>query len=177
MAFQQMIDAKQIQLIHIARAQLGLPVNEYREIIAAQTKGKKTSSKDLTYFEADAVINYFVKTLGFKIKSNYIRTAGAARRQRWAHANSRKNKNPPVSPFMKGGMNNVVMLPSPDQMEMIKALVNKIAWKFEDGYERWRQKYMKIDRIKTEQEASKVIEGLKGLLAHQIDGDDQCKNG
>ena len=104
----QKIDAKQKQLIHIAQAQLGIPDEDYRDILAAQTKGKKTSSKDLTYFEADAVINYFVK-LGFKIQSNYIRTAGAARRQRWQYANAKRTARPQGNAPLPG---NVFILPS-----------------------------------------------------------------
>lgn len=169
MAFPKMIDAKQIQLIHIAQTQLCLSDDNYRSIIAAQTKGKKHSSKDLTYFEADAVINYFVKTLGFKIKSNYIRTAGAARRAYWHPANARRSSGQTPS--------NVFVLPSRDQLEMINTLAGKITWKVEDGFQRWLKKYIKTDRIKTADQASRTIEGLKGLLAHQIGGDDQCSNG
>ena len=173
MAFHKMIEPVQRQLIHIAKARCGLSEDVYRDIIAAQTHGKKRSCKELTWFEADGVINYFVKKLGFKIQSKYIRAAGAARRARRQHTNARRRagKTP----------DNVVALPSPDQLDMIRALSNRVDWTFEDGYERWRRKYMKIDKIKTEREASNVIEGLKGLLAHQIKRDDQggeaCRNG
>lgn len=158
----KMIEPKQVQLIHVQKTQLGLSEDEYHTCIAAHTKGKKSSSKQLTYFEADGLITYFSK-LGAKIQSNYIRTSGAARRGRWQPANDRKrarHANPP----------NVIRMPSRDQLEMIDILVKKIAWKVEDGYELWRQRYMKIDRIKTAQQASDTIEGLKGLLDHQIQG-------
>ena len=156
MAFQKKIEPKQIQLIHIAQAQLCLSDDNYRSIIAAQTKGQKHSSKDLTYVEADTVINYFVKTLGFKIRSN------------------RRRGTSPFSrvPFrVKGGSrgilpSNVFVLPSRDQLDMIEALREKITWKFEDGFARWLKKYIKIDRVKTADQASRTIEGLKGLLAH-----------
>ncbi|NPU84394.1 MAG: DUF1018 domain-containing protein [Syntrophaceae bacterium] len=154
----KMIEPVQIQLIHIAKKQLGLSDEEYRLAIGAQTKGKKRSSAGLTYFEADGLINYF-RTLGFKIQSNYIRTRGQARRSRWQPINDRKRarQNPA----------NVIMLPSRDQIEMINVLQKKIAWRYEDGYQRWLEKYIKIPRIKTAQQASDTIEGLKGLLAHQ----------
>ncbi|HRR42220.1 MAG TPA: DUF1018 domain-containing protein [Syntrophales bacterium] len=155
----KMIEPIQVQLIHIAKTQLGLSREEYEAAIMAQTKGKKSSSKDLTYFEADGLINYF-RTLGFKIQSNYIKTSGAARRSRWAYANAarRARKNP----------GNVVLMPSRDQMEMIKVLVKKIPWRLEDGYRRWLEKNMKITRIKTAGQASDVIEGLKGLMKTQL---------
>jgi hypothetical protein len=168
MSFSKKIDVKQIQLIHIARAQCGLSEDEYRDTIAAQTKGKKHSSKDMTYFEADALINYFVKTLGFKIRSNYIRTAGAARRAYWHPANARRKD---ASPLPKGGSRgilpaNVFVLPSRDQMDMIDVLTGKITWKLEDGFARWLKKYIKINRVSTADQASRTIEGLKGLLSH-----------
>jgi hypothetical protein len=155
----QMIDPKQIQIIHIGKAQLSLDDEAYRAIIAGQTKGKKTSSKYLTYFEADAVINYFVK-LGFKIQSNYIRTAGAARRQRWADVYARRKS-------VQQRPENVIFLASRGQMDMIDALASKISWKFEDGFFRWMKKYMKIDRVITGKQAEAVIEGLKKMLDHQ----------
>lgn len=148
----QRIDPKQIQLIHIAQAQLGLDDVAYRAIIAGRTGGKKESSRDLTYAEADAVINYMV-TQGFVIKRKYVtRERGAWRRKRFRHLPA-----------------DVILLPTIDQMEMIEALAKKITWRYQDGYERWRRKYMKIDRIITAQQASDVIEGLKGMLDNQED--------
>lgn len=154
------IDAKQIQLLHIAKSQCGLDDTMYREIIAAHTKGKKTSSKDLTYFEADGIINYFVKKLGFKIQSNYIRTAGAARRQHWQYANARRAS-------AQQRPNNLYVLPSADQIKMINALAGQVAWKVKGGFHLWMKKYYKSDMVKTDKEASVVIEGLKKLLDHQ----------
>ena len=157
----KMIEPIQVQLIHIAKAQLGLSQEEYEAAITGQTKGRKSSSKDLTYFEADGLINYF-KTLGFKIQSNYIKTSGAARRSRWAYANAARRARKDAG--------NVVMIPSRDQLAMIAVLVKKVPWRVEDGYERWRTKHMNIRRIATAEQAEKVIEGLKGLLKHSQQG-------
>jgi phage gp16-like protein len=154
----RMIEPIQIRLIHIAKAQLGLSEDEYRQSIGAQTHAKKWSSKELTYFEADGLINYF-KKLGFKIQGNYIKTGGAARRARFQPANDRRIAR-------KAGA-NLVVLASRDQMDMIEALRGRIAWRFEDGFQRWLTKYMRIERIVTAEQASKTIEGLKKLLAHQ----------
>jgi Protein of unknown function (DUF1018) len=162
----KMIEPKQVQLIHIAKAQLGLSEDEYRQTIGAQTHAKKWSSKDLTYFEADALINYF-KTLGFKIQSNYIRTSGAARRSRWQPANDRKRSGKRPT--------NLVVIASRDQMDMIAVLKKKVPWRFEDGYQRWLTKYMKITRIITSEQASNTIEGLKKLLEHQPKGEEGCR--
>jgi hypothetical protein len=153
----KMIEPIQVQLIHIAKTQLGLSREEYEAAIMGQTKGKKQSSKELSYFEADGLINYF-KTLGFKIQSSYIRTSGAARRARWQPANDRRRarKNP----------GNVVMMPSKEQLTMIGVLAKKVPWRLADGYRRWLTERMKIERIVTSEQAIKVIEGLKGLLQH-----------
>lgn len=145
------IDPKQIQLIHIAQAQLGLSDEKYRAIIAGRTNGKKESSRDLSYAEATAVIDYMIRQ-GFRITSKYVSREQAAKR-----AQRRKGK-------VAG---NLVILASFDQLKMINALAAKIQWRFSDGFQRWMKKYMKIDRIKTEDEASAVIEGLKGMLINQ----------
>ncbi|MCE5265713.1 MAG: regulatory protein GemA [Deltaproteobacteria bacterium] len=154
----RMIEPIQIRLIHIAKTQLGLSEDEYRQAIGAQTHAKKWSSKDLTYFEADGLINYF-KTLGFRIQSSYIKTSGEARRARWQYPNAVR--------AARNNSGNVVTMPSRDQMDMIDVLRKKIAWRFEDGYDRWLTKYMKIKRVATAAQASNVIEGLKGLLQRQ----------
>ena len=155
----RMIEPIQIKLIHIAKSQLGLSDDEYQQAIGAQTHAKKWSSKDLTYFEADGLINYF-KKLGFRIQSSYIKTSGAARRARFQPANDRRIAR-------KAGAVNLVVLASRDQMDMIEALRGKITWRFEDGYQRWLTKYMRIPRIVTSEQAIRTIEGLKGLLKHQ----------
>jgi hypothetical protein len=161
----KMIEPKQIQLLHIAKSQCGLSDDDYRDIIAGQTKGKKTSSKDLTYFEADAVINYFVKTLGFKVKSKYIRTSGAARRSRWQYASRGTMHRAPTrtAPLP----DNVTQLPSRDQLDMIDALAEQITWKVEGGFTRWLFKYFHTERITTVAQAQRVTEGLKGMLVNQ----------
>jgi hypothetical protein len=157
----KMIHPKQIQLIHIAKAQLGLSREEYEAAIAGQTKGKKDSSKDLTYFEAAGLIDYFVKQ-GFEIQSNYIRTSGAAKRRRWQPANDRKRAAQTPA--------NVVRMASRDQLDLIDALVRQIPWRVEDGFQRWLTRYMKIEQIRTAAQASRTIEGLKGMLRNQPEG-------
>lgn len=149
----QKIDPKQVQLIHIARAQLGLTEENYRAIIAGRTQGKKDSSADLTYNEADAVINYMIRQ-GFRIKPKYVAREKAVKRA-W-----RSGQRPA----------NVFCLATQAQLNMINALAGKIHWRYADGYDRWRRKYIKIDQIKTDDEACRVIEGLKGMLINQ-DGD------
>ncbi len=145
------IDPKQIRIIHIAKKQLCLSDANYRAIIAGRSQGKKESSRELTYQEADAVINYMVH-LGFRIKAKYV-----AREQAAKHALLRKGR----------AAGNLFILASQEQLNMINALAGKIRWRFEDGFQRWMKKYIKIDMVRTDDEACKVIEGLKGMLVNQ----------
>ena len=142
----RMIEPVQVKMIHTAIAKLGLSDDDYRTIL--QGRFKKKSSTALTYTEAHNLIEYF-KALGFKI-TRRTKERGYSRRVRRLHL---KDK--------------VVFLPTIQQMNLIEILVKKVDWLYEDGYERWRKKYMKIGRITTTEEASTVIEGLKGLIAHQ----------
>lgn len=144
------IDPKQIQLIHIAQVQLGLSDEKYRAIITGQTNGKKDSSRDLSYAEATAVIDYMVRQ-GFRIKPKFVDREKAIKRA-WKSGQRPKN---------------VFCLASHDQLNMVNALAAKIEWRFQDGFQRWMKKYIKIDQIRTDDEASAVIEGLKGMLANQ----------
>jgi phage gp16-like protein len=137
----KMIDATQKQIIHIAKTQLGLSDDDYRLILAARCHGK-TSSKDLTYREAHGLIEYF-KTLGFRVKPKRS-----------------KQRRAPVS-------TNVTFIATPEQMRMIDALRGEVRWRYTDGYERWLSKYLRIDRVRTNRQASRAIEGLKGLIRSQ----------
>ena len=144
----KMIEPLQIKMIHTAVAGIGLSDDDYRLIL--QGHFKTSSCKQLTYVEASRLIDYF-KTLGFKIPKRKKYTEGTQHRQV-----SRKRLP-----------SNVILLPTRDQLDMIDALANKITWRVDGGFRLWMKKYIKIDRIKTSCEAMDVIEGLKGLLAHQ----------
>lgn len=56
---------KLIQLIHIAKSQLGLSDDDYRAVLASVSK--KSSCSDMTIFELDEVLKAF-NTLGFRVK-------------------------------------------------------------------------------------------------------------
>lgn len=57
---------KLIQLIHVGKTKLGLDDELYREVLESCTG--KTSSKDLTIQQLEAVLNRF-KQLGFEVES------------------------------------------------------------------------------------------------------------
>lgn len=154
----RMIEPIQIRLIHIAKAQLGLSDDEYQQAIGGQTHAKKWTSKDLTYAEADALINYF-KTLGFHIVRKY-RTPDRGQFKR-------RRRGVPLP-------GNVLQMMSFEQARMIETLAGKIAWKFDDGYQRWLRKYHKVDHVRTAEKAEMVIESLKKMIANQP-GNDGCR--
>jgi len=147
------IEPLQIKMIHIAKAHLGLSDDEYQTILY-RFSGKE-SSTDMTYLEASQTIDY-MKTLGFKIPKRKKYTRGTAARQDY------------ISTPRKDRPSNVFFMPSRDQLNMIDALAGQITWKVEDGYRRWLKKYFKTELIKTDVEASDVIEGLKKLVDHQV---------
>lgn len=142
--YRKKIDATQIKIIHIAKTQLGLSDDNYRLILAAQCQGK-TSSTDLTYREAHGLIEYF-KTLGFRVKP----------------VNAKPRRAPAPA--------NVAFIATPEQIRMIDALRREVKWRYSDGYERWLSKYLKIDQVRTNLQASRAIEGLKGLIRTQHNG-------
>jgi hypothetical protein len=131
------IDKKQIKLIHIAKAQLGLSDEEYRAILSDRY-WVNTCTK-LSYHEAHDLIEYF-KSLGFKIRKS-----------------KKKKKTPP----------NVIQLVSRQQLALIEHLKEDIYWRIPDGYNRWLKKFLKKERIATSKEANAVIEALKAMRKRQ----------
>ena len=144
----KMIDKVQIQIIHIAKHQLGLADETYRDIMA--TLFGKDSCKDLSHDQANKLIDHF-KTLGFALKG----------RQKCGWCAPRIDRGK-VAP-------NVTFMVSQGQLDMIEALRSQIRWQYADGYERWLKKYAKTDVVRTSLQASRVIEGLKGILRSQAD--------
>lgn len=76
----------------------------------------------------------------------------------------RRVRKPAETP--PAGDGNVVSLPSPLQQKLIGALANEIEWETEDGYRRWLKRLLGLDRVRSARDASRVIEGLKGLKRH-----------
>ncbi len=142
------VSAKQLQLIHIAVAQLGLDDETYRSYMERSFKVR--SSKDLSYDEATRLIDQF-KKWGFRIKTKRTPCAYIC------------GPRKPGAPLPE----NVLVLVSPQQLLKIRHLVEDIHWKHFDGYQRWLKKYFGLDKIKYSLEASRVMEGLKGLWMTQ----------
>lgn len=127
-----LITKKQIQLIHIAKQQLCIDDDTYKELLANY---HVDSSKHLTSSQAEHLLRH-LRSKGFKIVK-------PARNKAKMH-------------------NKVIKLASPAQHRLINILKANIHWQI--SFESWLNKRMKIKNILTSKDASKVIEGLKGML-------------
>ncbi len=61
---------------------------------------------------------------------------------------------------------NVIRLATPDQLRLINDLVGEITWHTDGGYLSWLNKSFGLCRPRTATDASKIIEGLKGIKSH-----------
>lgn len=59
---------------------------------------------------------------------------------------------------------NVTRIATRQQMAAINRLASRVQWRSEDGFWRWIQKQFGLKRILTTKDASKVIQGLHGLI-------------
>ncbi len=147
------IDAKQIKLIHIAKTQLKLTEAQYRSLLRLRCNGKE-SSKELTYEEADRLIDHF-KRLGFKLRP---------KRSTCSYMCEPRQRRAPLPA-------NVIVLVSPGQIAKIERLKESIHWGARNGFDLWLKKYFGIEGgikgIKYSTEAHGVIEGLKGMWKSQ----------
>lgn len=132
----KMANKKQIQLIHVAKQQLALDDEAYRETL--EYRYNVTSAKNLTYNQASNFIG-FLSEKGFKFKKK-------------------------AKPLKAKKADNVIELATPAQHKLIEVLKNNIVWKVENGYELYIQKRLKINKVITKADAFKVINALKGIL-------------
>lgn len=132
----KMADKKQLQLIHIAKNQLGLDDDTYRETL--EYRYNVSSAKYLTYNQASNFIG-FLSEKGFKFKKK----AGKLKAKK---------------------ADNIIELATTRQYKLIEVLKNNIVWKYDNGYELYIQKRLKINKVVTKQDAFKVINALKGML-------------
>lgn len=131
------ITPAQIRAIHAAVRAQGLTDDEYRDRLRAAA-GVDTC-KGLSRHQASA----FLSDLGLPL-SRRTRTPAPKRPRR---------RTPP----------GVVRMASPAQRRLIEALASEIDWRVEDGFRRWLRRNLGMSRVSTSADASRVIEGLKGL--------------
>ena len=141
----QPINSTQIKLLHVGIAALKIQDAVYRDLLWTQF-GVKTC-KDLTYEQASGLIDD-LKRKGFRIKQSKPR-------------GSRGRKKRPQS-------DNLIYLPSRQELALIDRLRIDVRWRNSDGYDRWIQKFLGgHSRLRTSKEAQKVIEALKAMKKRQ----------
>ncbi|MDE2640187.1 MAG: regulatory protein GemA [Chloroflexota bacterium] len=140
------ITRRQIGLIKIRQKRLGMDDETYRAMLRERYGGLE-SCKDLSAAQAHDLIDYLF--------------GGAKPRGR------RRIARPAETPAAaRPGSGNVVKLPSPLQTKLIGVLVNEVAWESADGYRRWLKRSLGLDAVRSAGDASRVIDGLKGLKRH-----------
>jgi hypothetical protein len=137
------IQPKQITLIHIAKGDLGLTDELYRDMLREMFGAE--SSKDLDAAQADQLIDEF-KARGFRIVSRHPRPARRA-----------KGKN-------------VVHLVRPAEIDKLNAVAGLIKWQVADGLPRFLEKRVGIKggKVRTGAEAYRAIEALKKLFENGV---------
>ena len=131
------ITPRQIRAIHAAAHHLGIEDPEYRRLLA---QWNVTSSKALTRRQARALLTQL-----------QLRGAPVGR---------------PYSGHNEDRL-RIRTLATPAQRALIDRLRAEITWRAPDGYARWLRSRMGLERVRTFQDAEKVIEGLKGLARHE----------
>lgn len=153
------IARKQIQIIKIAQKELGIDDDTYREMLHSQFKVK--SCTRLNYFQADGMIA-LLKEKGFKIKP----AKKSAGRKACGRLKDRDTgKRNASRPRRKG---NMVRLASQAELQKIEVLSWLVHWRVKDGFTRWMSKRFSIERVRTAQEAYRIIEGLKKMFENQM---------
>lgn len=133
------ITRKQIQLIHVAKGDLGLDDDTYRDMLHGMFGAE--SSKDLTAAQADQLLDEF-KARGFRVVSRHPRPAKRAKGQ------------------------NVVHLASQAEIDKLNAVAGLIKWQYADGLQRFLERRVGIKggKVRTAGEAFRAIEALKKMF-------------
>ena len=140
-----MLSKGQIRIIHVARQQLGLTDEEYRE--ALELYGDARSSTGLSPGGFFNLMEYF-RELGFGGKGGDVFTP------------NKKVKSPGV----------VVEMVTPGQRAFIRRLEADLGWADNpDRLQNFIIKRFKTKKIRTKPQASNIIEALKAILAREQD--------
>ena len=68
----------QLAMIHMAKAQLGLDDDTYRDIVRLVSNGRESSAGKLDYAERDKLLDHFIAR-GFKVQKHVTPVVDAAR--------------------------------------------------------------------------------------------------
>lgn len=138
------IGAKQKALIHVAKTQLGLNDDRYRDLLRS-TCGVE-SSKELDYFQYDKLIKR-LRELGFRIKHQ-----GQGHRQ----------------PYLKSPDRDPGGLPSPAHLKKLNDLYIQLGWLEQERRIGFNRRVIKKPWPQTRNETNKIIEALKSMVARAV---------
>lgn len=134
------ITKSQIRAAHVALSRHGIDDDTYRALLDNEFGVK--SCKELDRAQAHKLI---MKLNGGRAKPRKRRPI--------------KNPAQPVPQHQ----DSVVYLATPAQCQLIYDLQQEISWDHTDGYQRWLKTCLGLDKVRDRDEASRVIQGLKGL--------------
>lgn len=144
------ITPAQVKAVHVALHRLGIGDDEYRAMLK---DWNVTTCKDLTRRQASDLIARLGRPLANPPGS---RPKPAAKR---------RISNPAETPPAEDG-DGVIRLSTNAQRNLIHGLAGEIAWESDDGFRRWLARSLGLDRVRTHDDATRAIQGLKGLKAH-----------
>lgn len=146
---------KQRQIIAIGCSRLGIDAETRHEMLMERF-GVNSSTK-LSKPQAKLFLMELVQK-GFRTTGDSPRPTFARR------GNAKRLKNPASRPQT----GNIVRLATREQHEKIAALAGLINWQYADGLERWMQKRLGIEKVRTAWDAWLVIEGLKKMFENHM---------
>lgn len=144
------ITPDQIRMIHTLARNLFIEEDLRRQMMAERF-GVDTC-KGLNRIEASMFIDELIRKSGREPKP-------AGRKNMRRRGGERARRALPA---------NVIELATVRQLEKIDALRVLVDWRFDDGFERWLKARMRIDRVRTNHDAQKTIEGLKEMIKNQF---------
>ncbi|MGC5328931.1 phage protein GemA/Gp16 family protein [Brevibacillus sp. SYSU BS000544] len=139
-----MIERKQLAVLHIAKKDLSLDDDVYRQIL--QQEAGVSSSRDLSLDGFRKVMKR-LEHLGYK-----------------GSAKPKQTRNKPKDP-------NAIV--GPWQAQKIRQLFAELGWHEPDRQQGFTKKMIGKPWAQTRSEANKIIEGLKAMIKRQTKGDAQ----
>ena len=140
------ITRAQVRAVHAALGRLAIEDDDYRAML--RDSFGAGSCLDLTVSQANELLN--------RLNKGHRKPEKPPRRRQ-------KIRNPATPPVDDSP---VVTLVTPAQLSLLDEMRGEITWEATDGYQRWLTRSLGIRRVRTTTEASRVIQGLKGLKRH-----------
>ena len=140
------IGAKEKALIHVAKSQLGLDDDRYRDLLRS-TCGVE-SSKNLDVKQLDKLMQRF-KDLGFVLQPK------------------EKSLGKHLQPYLKAPDRDPGSLPAPAHLQKINHLYDQLGWTENERRIGMNKRVIKKPWPQNRDEANKIIEALKSMIARE----------